>query len=195
MRRASATFKGLTANVNKLHYTFVIRESDVQKGVIVVRRPRPKDMQVLFDIKEPDPQQIEFQDRTLRIYNPKTNTIREVPLEKKYGALVNEYMLLGFGSSPEDLQQGFTIGSSRPEAVDGQPATQIELTPKNADSTVHLIRADLWISDASGIAVQQRLQYAGGDYDLATYSNMKVRPDIPESAVRLNAPKDAKREK
>jgi hypothetical protein len=46
----------------------------------------------------------------------------------------------------------------------------------------------------AGVAVQVKVYEPGGDYTLATYSNMKLR-DVPESQVKLNAPKDAHREK
>ncbi|MGD0500829.1 MAG: hypothetical protein ABSC23_20640 [Bryobacteraceae bacterium] len=191
MDQAAALFKGLTAGITKVHYTFVIQESDEQKGTIVVRRPKPKDMQVLLDIKEPAPQQVQLLARTVRIYDPAKKSGQEVPLDRKYGSLVNEYMLLGFGSSPTDLQQTFTIGRSESDAIGGRPATKIELTPKKVDTALHLIRAELWISDETGVALQQQFHYAGGDYDLVTYSNMKLA-DVPESAVQLNAPRNIK---
>jgi outer membrane lipoprotein-sorting protein len=56
---------------------------------------------------------------------------------------------------------------------------------------MQLSKVELWISDETGMAVQQKL-YTGSDYDLATYSNMKISPNIPESAVKLNPPKGVK---
>ena len=103
-------------------------------------------------------------------------------------------MLLGFGSSAKDLQQVYTIALGGAETVEGQKTTKIELTPRKPDTTIHLIKADLWISDQTGIAIQQQLHFAGGDYDLVSYSNMKIDPGIPESAVKLNIPANAKTE-
>ena len=194
MDEAAASFKGLTADMKKVHYTFVIKEEDKSSGTIVVRRPKPKEMQMLMDIKEPDPQQVSFSGRTAQQYNPKTNIDSIYDVDKKYGAAVNEYMLLGFGASPKDLQQVYTIALGGPETIDGKQTTKIELTPLKPDTTIHLIKADLWISDQTGIAIQQQLHFAGGDYDLATYSNMKISPNIPESAVKLNLPGNVKRE-
>ena len=59
---------------------------------------------------------------------------------------------------------------------------------------MHLKKVDLWISDETGIAVQQKLYFGDADYDLATYSNMKINPDISESAVMLKLPKGVTRQ-
>jgi len=53
---------------------------------------------------------------------------------------------------------------------------------------------DLWISDTMGIAVQQKLYEPGGDYLLTTYTNIKLRLNLPDSLVRLDLPKSVKRE-
>src|ERR1035438_235085 len=73
MDEAAASFKGLTADMKKLHYTFVIKEEDNSSGTIVVRRPKPKEMQMRMDIKDPNPQQVSFLGHTAQLYNPKTN--------------------------------------------------------------------------------------------------------------------------
>ena len=194
MDSASATFKGLMADMLKLHHTAIINEDEVDTGSLVVRRPKPKDLQVLFDIKQPNPQQFAFSGRKAEKFNPKTNTVEVYDVDKKYGSLINRYMLLGFGASPSELQQSYKIVFGGPENVGDKKTTRIELTPKETDTALHLVKAELWISDETGIALQQKLSYGGGDYDLATYTNMKVREDIPESAVKLNLPKNVKRE-
>ena len=75
MDEAAVSFKGLTADMKRVHYTFVIQEEDKSSGTIVVRRPKAKEMQLLMDIKEPNPQQISYMGHTAQQYNPKTNTV------------------------------------------------------------------------------------------------------------------------
>jgi len=191
MEGAAASFKGLRADLKKVHYTAVIQETDMQSGTIVVRRPNPKETQMLMVIKEPEAQQISYAGRTVQIYNPKTNIDSIYDVDKKYGGAVDEYMLLGFGASPKELQQYYTIALGAADTVEGQKTMKIELTPIKPDTTMHLIKAELWISDQTGIALQQKLDFAGGDYDLATYSNMRLE-GIPESAVQLDMPLNAK---
>jgi outer membrane lipoprotein-sorting protein len=53
---------------------------------------------------------------------------------------------------------------------------------------------ELWISDETGISVQQKMYQRGGDYSLATYTNMKINQNLPDSAVKLNLPKGVQHE-
>ena len=193
MDSAAASFKGLRADIKRVNYTAVIQEKDESSGTIVVRRPKAKDTQMLMAIKEPEPQQVSFAGRVAHQYNPKTNVDSIYDVDKKYGGAVNEYLLLGFGASPKELQQYYTIALGGAETIDGGRTTKIELTPIKPDTTMHLVNAELWISDETGIAVQQKLNFAGGNYDLATYSNMRIE-SVPESAVQLNLPPNAKQE-
>ena len=193
MDEAAAAFKALTADIRKLHHTTIINEDAVQSGTLVVRRPKPRELQVLFHIKEPDPLMAAFSDHTAELYNPKLKMVDVYDLDKKLGAGLSGYMLLGFGSSVKDLEQAYTIAPGGPESIEGHKTFRIALTPRKPDRVMQLTKVELWISEETGIAVQQKL-YTGPDYDVATYSNMKISPNIPESAVKLALPKGVKRQ-
>jgi outer membrane lipoprotein-sorting protein len=193
MDEAAAAFKALSADIRKLHHTTIINEDEKSSGTVVVRRPKPKELQVLFNIKEPEPMQASFSDHTGELYNPKTMLVDVYDLDKKLGAGLSGYMLLGFGSSTRDLGQAYTIAPGGPEAIGGYKTYKIVLTPRKPDTVMQLSKVELWISDETGVAVQQKL-YTGPDYDVMTYSNMKISPNIPESAVKLVLPRGAKRQ-
>lgn len=194
MEQAAASFKGLTANFKRVNYTAVIQDSDDWSGSMVVRRAKPKEMELLMVVKEPEPQQIGFSGHIAQQYNPKTNIDSIVDVDKKYGAVVNQYMLLGFGSSPKELAETYAIAPGGEETIDGRSATRIELTPLKPDTVTHLVKAELWISGETGVAVQQKLTSAGGNYQLMTYSNMRINPKISDSDVKLTMPGNVKRE-
>jgi outer membrane lipoprotein-sorting protein len=190
---AAASFKALSADMRKIHHTTLLNEDEETIGTVVVRRPRPKELQVLFNIKTPEPMEAAFSDHTGELYHPKMMLVDVYDLDRKLGAGLSGYLLLGFGSSTKDLEQGYNIGPGGPETIDGRKTYRIALTPKKPDQVMQLSKVELWISDETGIAVQQKL-YTGPDYDLATYSNMKISPNIPESAVKLVLPKGVKRQ-
>jgi len=190
--KAAAMFKGLTAEVRKLAHTAVINEDDTDIGTIAVKRPKPSDLRVLFDIREPDPKTVAFEDSKGQFYYPKRNEV-EIYNVGKIKGLVEQFLLLGFGSTARDLEGAYSIKWGGPETVAGQPATRIELTPKSKEMLAHYNRVDLWISDTTGLAVQQKLFAPGGDYILATYTNMKTYENLSDSAVKLNLPKDVKK--
>ncbi len=194
MDEVAATFKSVTADVKKTSHTAIIDEDYKDSGTLVVKRPKPKDLRALFDIKEPDAKKIAFSGRTGEIYYPKLNTVDIYDLDKKLGAQVNQYLLLGFGASAKDLQEAYSIKLAGAETVNGQPTAHLELTPRKPDEATHLEKVELWVSVQTGIAIQQKLSYRGGDYQLATYTNMKINPPIPDSAVTLNLPASVKRQ-
>ncbi|MGA2268028.1 MAG: outer-membrane lipoprotein carrier protein LolA [Bryobacteraceae bacterium] len=190
---AAARFKGLEAEVQQISHTAVINEDSVAAGTIAVKRPKPYDIRVLIDFKHPNPRQVMIAGVKVAIYYPGINTVQEYNLGKSR-TLVEQFMLLGFGSNSRDLESAYSIRLGGPETVAGQKATRLELIPKSQDVLAHLKRVDLWISDGMGIAVQQKLYETGGDYLLATYTNIKLRPNLPDSAVKLDLPKSVKRE-
>ena len=193
MDQAAAKFKGLQADMEEISHTAVINEDSVTVGTIAVKRPKPYDIRVLFDLKPPNPRKVMIAGTKAAIYYPGINTVQEWDLGKDR-SLVEQFMLLGFGSNSKDLESAYSIRLGGPETVAGQESTRIELIPKSQDVLAHLKRVDLWISDTMGIAVQQKLYETGGDYLLATYTNIKLRPNLPDSAVKLDLPKSVKRE-
>ena len=193
MDEAAAKFKGMQADMQKIAHTAVINEDSIDAGTIAVKRPKPNDIRVLFDFKPPNPRQVAIAGVKGEYYVPGINTVQVYDLGKSR-SLVEQFMLLGFGSNSKDLESAYSIRLGGPETVAGQSATRLELFPKSQDVLAHLKRVDLWISDAMGIAVQQKLYETGGDYLLATYTNIKLRPNLPDSVVKLDLPKSVKRE-
>jgi len=172
----------------------LIKETDEEDGTLVVKRSKPKDLRALFEIKGANARMMAYSGHTAQDYVPAANVVQIWDVDKKWGSLANQYLLLGFGSSSKELQDSYTIALGGPEAIAGQPATRLELVPRKTDTGMGLIKAELWISDQTGVALQQKFYERGGDYQMATYANMKINPDIPDSAVELNLPKNVKRE-
>ena len=191
MDEAAAKFKGLQADVQKISHMAVINEDTVEAATIALKRLNPRDIRVLFDFKPPNPKQVAIAGVKAAIYYPEINTVQEWDMGKDR-SLVEQFMLLGFGSNSKDLGSAYSIRLGGPETVAGQKATRIELIPKSQDVLEHLKRVDLWISGTMGIAVQQKLFEPGGDYLLATYTNIELRLNLPDSAVKLNLPKNVK---
>jgi outer membrane lipoprotein-sorting protein len=193
MDEAAAKFKGLQADMQKVAHTAVIDADSVDTGTIAVKRPNPHDIRVLMNFQSPNPKQVMFAGIKVDFYYPGINTVQQYDLGKSR-SLVEQFMLLGFGSNSKDLESAYSIRLGGPETVSGQKATRIELIPKSQDVLAHLKRADIWISDAMGIAVQQKFYETGGDYLLTTYTNVKLVLNLPDAAVKLNLPKNVKRE-
>ncbi len=193
MDQASARFKDLSADLRRVHHTNVINEDTVDSGTILLKRPKPHDVRAMFDIKQPDPKQVAIDSKKAQLYYPKIATVQEYDLGK-YKSLADQFLLLGFGSTSKELESAYRISLGGPETLGKEKTTRIELAPKSPESVANLQRVDLWISDSTGLPVQQKLHWPGGDYDVATYTNVKMNPNLPDSAFRLDLPKGVKRE-
>jgi outer membrane lipoprotein-sorting protein len=79
-----------------------------------------------------------------------------------------------------------------PDTVGSEKTTRLELIPKSAEMLKYFKQIDLWISDSSGLPVQQKALAPNGDYNQATYSNMVLNPKLPDSAVTLTLPPGVK---
>jgi outer membrane lipoprotein-sorting protein len=192
MDKAAATFKGLTADVKRLSHEGAIGEEETDTGTIAVKLPKPHDFHLLLDLKQPDPKSVEVAGTKVQIFFPKANEIQVMDFGRANRAQVEQFLKLGFGSTSRDLQDGYKVELGGPEKIDGQDTTRIVLTPKSPDLAAQFPKFELWISDTSGIAVQQKFYQPGNTYNVATYSNMKLNPLIPDTAVKLNPPKGVK---
>ncbi|MBZ5625162.1 MAG: hypothetical protein LAQ69_41650 [Acidobacteriia bacterium] len=189
MDQASVKFKGLKAEMRKLSHTAVINEDSVDTGTIVVRVPKPHDLHMLIDFQQPDQKKVKIAGTKVDIYYPKTEIVQEIDLGKNHRSQVEQFLRLGFGSNSKDLLDAYLVTLGGPETIAGEPTTRIELVPKAKDLLAQFPKFELWISDETGISVQQKMYQPGGDYSLATYTKMQANISIPESAVSLNPPK------
>jgi outer membrane lipoprotein-sorting protein len=186
--QASAKFKDLTADMKRLSYTAFINEKAVDTGTIKARMPKPHDYHLLMIFSEPDPKQVQVSGTKVLVFYPRTNTAQEIDFGKSNKASVEQFMKLGFGSNSRDIQDAYKVSFGGPEKVEGQKATRIELIPKSKELAVQFPKFELWISDDNGISIQQKIYQPGGDYSLATYTNMKLNQNLPESDVKIKHP-------
>jgi outer membrane lipoprotein-sorting protein len=197
MDAASARFKGMTADVKKVNHLDAIAEDDVVTGTMAVKRVKPKELHMRVDEKEPDRRIVCFADHKGEVYNPNTNSVQIYDVSKKNGSIFEQFLLLGFGSGPADIQRSYKIALGGPDQVNGQKTVRLELTPKSRDQLGTITKVELWISEApetSGLAVQQKFYQQGRDFNLVTYSNMKLSSNLPDAAVKCELPKDVQKE-
>jgi len=190
--KAGAAFKGMSAQARRLSHTDVINEDNVDSGTMLLKRSRARDMRMLVNLTQPDPKTVALQGRKLEVYYPKMKTVQEYDVGKSR-ELLDQFFLLGFGTSRADLLSAYTIRLVGQDTVDGQKTERLELIPKSKEVRQHLNRLELWISEG-GYPIQQKFYLPGGDYMLVTYSDMKINPDLPEAALKLQLPKNVKRE-
>ena len=189
MDKSATDFRSLQANLENTKYTDVVKDTSVEKGHIYVR----KDSKMRIEITEPDPRTILRAGDALYVYTPKIKRVEEYDLGKNR-AMVDQYVLLGFGTRSQALQNSYEVKLSGEDQIDGKKAYLLELTPKSEDVKHQITRIQMWIDSASWLPIQQKFFETGsGDYIQFHYTNMMKNLKIPDSRFKQDWPKDVNR--
>ena len=190
MDKSAADFRSLTADIEHIKYTDVVKDTSSETGQIFVRR----DQKMRIDFTKPDPRVILRTGDTLFVYTPKINRVEEYNLGKNR-SLVDQYVLLGFGTKSQSMQRSYDIALTGEEEIEQHKTFLLTLTPKSEDVRKQITKIQMWIDSTSWLPVQQKFFEAGsGDYFLSKYSKMvknlkisdsKFKPDWPKNATRV----------
>jgi outer membrane lipoprotein-sorting protein len=192
MDAAAESFRGISAKISRVMHTAIINDNSTDGGTFRMIK-KGKDVRVLIQLDRPEPKSIAFDTRTAQIFNPKTNTVQVIDLGKQK-SLVEQFLLLGFGSSGKELSKNYEIKYLGEESISSQKASRLELTPKSAKVREHYSKIELWIAANGGHPVQQKLNEPSGNYMLMTYIDIKLNPALTASELELKLPPDVKRE-
>ena len=191
--QSATTFRGMTAKLRRISYTAVIKDTSEEQGSIAIKAAKPKEMQVRVDFTSPDVKSWAFRGRKAELFIPKINTVQEYDLGK-HGKLLDQFLLLGFGTLVKDLQKSYNIKLAGEESLGGVKTSKLELIPKSEEARAHLQKVEIWFPLSAGNPIQQKFYLGSGDYMLVTYQDTKIDPNLPDSAVRLALPANVKRE-
>ncbi|MCX6628518.1 MAG: outer membrane lipoprotein carrier protein LolA [Candidatus Solibacter sp.] len=188
--QASLNFKGLTADIKKVSHTDVVNVDAVDSGTIIVKRFKPRDIRIRVDFVSPRRQNVTVGGGKAQLFNPQSNEAQELDLGKNRG-VVDQFMLLGFGSNSADLKNAYSVALGGADSIDGEKTTRIVLVPKDPEVLAQVKKCEIWVSD-KGWTVQQKFYTGGGDYVLSTYTRMNLNPSIADAALKLELPKGVK---
>jgi len=190
MDKAAASFSDMSAKLTRVDYTAVINDTTKESGVVRMKRVGSREIRMRIDFGEPDPRTVIFEKATIQIYYPKIQTVQVYNLGKQR-SLVDQFLLLGFGSSGTELARNYSLKVTGEEQIAGEAATRLELVPKAASVREYIEKAELWIS-AGGYPLRQRFDRPSGDYTLITYSDVQINTKMPDEALKLKLPKGVK---
>lgn len=192
MDQSATAFKCMSAQMKRIDHTQVINDTSEERGSIALRRTS-KGVEGLVDNTFPDKRTMSFSGKQFKFYLPKINTIQIYDVGKRRDQ-VDQFLVLGFGTSGKELQKAYAVKLAGSETVNGINATRIELIPKGADALELFQRLDLWIPEGGSHAIQQKVHLKGGDYKLMSYTDVKINPPLTDASFDLKAPKNAKKE-
>lgn len=192
MDKEAPGFRAVSASITRVKYTAILDDRTEEQGSMVIRRT-PKSLESKIVVEKPNPRSVAFSGNKVEIYYPKINTVQEFDVGKNRG-LVDQFLLLGFGSSGKELAKAYTVKAEGSETVAGVATTHLLLTPKSPKVRELLRTIHIWIPDGSAYPIRQKFIEPSDDYMEVTYSDVKLNPALGASDVRLDLPANVKRE-
>ena len=191
MDRSAEDFKSLTAAIEHVKYTAVVKDTSTEAGEIFVR----KDSKMRIDFQSPDPRTILRNGDNLYIYTPKINRVEEYNIGKNR-AMADQYLALGFGTRTDALRKNYAISLTGEEDLDGRRAAVLELVPKSDDVRKQISKIHMWVDESSWLPVQQKFFEAGsGDYFISHYTKVMKNLKLGDGKFKADWPKGTKIEK
>jgi len=174
------TLRSMSADIEMLTVTAIIDDKITENGTFKMQKKKADSVRAVIDFsgQKDASREIGFFGKTIRIYYPKTNYYQDYEVGKNTNVL-NQFLLLGFGSSGEDLAANYTISPAGTEKVSGLTTTKLLLTPKSSDVQQHLSKIEIWIPEGQANPVQQQFYEPSGNYRVVTYTNIHLNPPMP----------------
>ncbi len=190
MDKTAQQFKGVEADIKRVDHTAIVNEDATDSGIIRVQREKQHELRMLIDFKAPDAKMVSLEGSSASVFYPKINTAQVYNIGAKKD-LVEQFLLLGFGATSEEIKAAYNVSFLGVETISGQQTWHLMLVPKGSDVSRQLKSAELWISQKDGLPLQQKVQFSNGDYWLVTYSNLKFNPKLSDDSLKLKLPKGA----
>jgi len=185
----AASFRSLTADLERTKVTVVVNDKSTETGKISVR----SDDKMRIEVTQPDARTILRDGDNFYIYNPKIHRVEEYNLGKKK-SVVDQFLLLGFGTSGSSLKESYTITQQSEETLDNHKVLLVELLPKTDEVRKQLSKIQLWLDETTWLPVQQQFFETGsGDYFIIRYRNINRNVRIPDNEFKPHWPRGTTR--
>jgi outer membrane lipoprotein-sorting protein len=177
-------FHSLSASVERTKVTVVVNDRSTESGMLLVRGDK-----MLLELKAPDERTILKTGDNLFIYTPGLKRVEEYNLGKNRD-LVDQFLLLGFGTKGEELKKGYSIKMGSEDRLDDKKTVELELTPKSDSVRNQISKIEIWLDESTWLPAQQRFDEAGsGDYSIVRYTKIVLNPRISDSEFKPHWPK------
>jgi outer membrane lipoprotein-sorting protein len=177
-------FHSLSADIERTKVTVVVDDHSTETGSIYVRGDK-----MLLEMKAPDRRTILRTGDNVYIYTPGLKRVEEYNVGKNR-ALLEKFLLLGFGTQGKELQKAYLVTVVGEPALGDVKTVELELTPKSDDVRNQFSKIQIWFDQSSWLPVQQQFNETGsGDYFTIHYTKIVRNPGISDSRFKPHWPK------
>lgn len=178
MNDLSSKFKAMSSHVSMTTYTKVIDDTTVEAGTLKMQHLPGKPTRYLLELSGQSDSHVVFLfDSTVQIYTPKAKLLKNYSVGKS-SDLVDQFLLLGFGSSGTEVMASYEINNAGPDKIAGQDTTHLVLVPKSAKVKEKIAKVEMWIPVGKAYPVQQQFFEPNGNFRTTTYSDLTINPPM-----------------
>ncbi len=182
---AAKEFRSLTADLERTKVTVVVNDRSTETGQILVRH----DEKMRIELTQPNPRTILRDGNELYVFNPKIRRVEQYDLGK-HKALMDQFLLLGFGTPGSELKKSYLVTVLGEQALDKQKVILLELTPKSDEVRKEISKIHLWIDQSTWLPAQQKFFETGSDdYFTIRYTNVARNVRLADSRFKPHWPR------
>jgi len=179
-------FHSLSADMERTKVTVVVNDRSTETGSILLRGDK---MLLQMKAGNTNTRTILRNGDALYLYTPGLKRVEDYDLGKNR-AMVDQFLLLGFGTSGKELEHGYEVALLNEGVLDDRKAAELQLTPKSEAVRKQISTIHIWIDESTWVPIQQEfIEPGSGDYSLVRYSKIVRNPEIPDSAFKPHWPK------
>lgn len=187
MEQASGNFESFIADTEMKKYSVMFEEFETtENGIFYYKRADDGSALIRWEI--PGKRILTIHDEEALAYQPRIKSAQRYNLgENKDKA---EYLALGIGQSPKDLEETFHISYLGKEKVRDEDCSILEFRPKDVKTANMYTSIIIWVKDSTSVSARMKLLEPTEDYLLVEFSNEKLNEKIDKSKFRQKLPKD-----
>jgi len=179
----STRFKTAEADFRWDFYEVVVKETTTQHGSIYFKKNGGK-LEMGSKINPPGAKYLAYKDGKLAVFDPATKDLKILTAGQNK-AQYESFLTLGFGGSGSDLAKAWTVTDLGTEQMsDGAatvPVTKLDLVSKDSGVRNMFSHITIWVDLNRAISLKQQFFTPSGDYQTATYTNIRYNQNINTS--------------
>ena len=187
MQKTSQTFQSFIAHITTQKYTAILDLFDLpEKGTFYYQRDKDGSALIRWEITEGGNRILTIRKDEAILYQPKIKSAQKYKLGKNRDKA--EYLALGIGQSPANLEKTFDIKYVGSEKVNGSDCSMIELKPKDPEAAAMFSSIIVWVKDTTGVSTKMKLIEPYKDYLIVEFSEEKLNEKIDASIFKQKLP-------
>ena len=190
MDKRAKTLHALSSTLTQKRWTDILEEFDHgEEGHFYFLR-KNGEVYIRKDILKPQRNILVIRKGEVFFYQPKIKQVQRYTLGDKSDRA--EFLLLGFSSQQESLNQAYKISFLKMERLNDRDTYLLELEPKSEEISAYFSKIVLWIDSSLWVPVQQKLVEPTRDFLLIQFGDIQLNPKISRSDFDLKLPKDVR---